>query len=189
MKSFIQYIKEDSDLSELPEVYLDMDETIVDWMSGANAALKAAGYPEWKDPYWKENHTDAEADKLRWDAVNQTPNFWENLEFTDDGKKIWLFLKKYRPKILSACGVTAKNCKKGKLRWLAKHLGMKHLSDVHLVRRDQKKKFAQTEDGKPTVLIDDYIKNCLEYRTAGGLAIQATTASDVITKLKRLGFR
>lgn len=189
MKSFRAYVKEDVAIAtKLPELYLDMDETIVDWMSGANAALQASGKPSWHDPYWKENYSDEEADKIKWEILNKTPNFWENLEFTPDGLLIWKFVKKYRPNILSACGTLAKTCKAGKMRWLSRKLGLKNLNKIHLVRRSQKKMFAVDDSKKPTVLIDDYIKNCQEYKSAGGIAIQVTTASQVIQKLKKLGF-
>lgn len=192
MKSFRVHIKEDVDVvtkTKLPDIYLDMDETIVDWLGGANKALRDAGHPEWNDEYWSQKYSEDEADKIRWSVINAVPTFWEDLEFMPDGRRIWNFVKKYKPKILSACGTLSGNCKKGKLRWLAKHLGMKNLSDVHLVRRSQKKDYAKDDSGSPTVLIDDFAKNCLEYRSAGGLAIQATNGNDVINKLKRLGFR
>lgn len=187
MKSFASYLSEDvATTLDLPQIFLDMDETIVDWLSHANLALKAQGLPEWNDSSWKK-YSDEEADLIRWGAVNKVSNFWENLPFTSDGKKIWNFVKKYRPKILSACGPLAKNCQIGKKKWISKHLGNSNLSGVHLVRRSEKKNFAKI-GGKSTVLIDDYIKNCEEYIMSGGYAIQATTAGSVIAKLKRLGF-
>lgn len=190
MKSFRVFLKEDvatQTTTALPEIYLDMDETIVDWMSGANAALRAAGLPEWKDKHW-DTLSDDDADEQRWGAVNANPTFWEDLDFMPDGRRIWNFVKKYKPKILSACGPTAKDCKRGKMVWLKKHLGLKNLGGIHLVRRTDKKKFAVVDD-KPTILIDDYLKNCQEYKIAGGIAIQATNGNDVIAKLKRLGFK
>jgi 5'(3')-deoxyribonucleotidase len=191
MKTFLEYITEDSttiDVElELPEIYLDMDETIVDWLSGANAALKHAGLPEWNDPSWKKQNSE-EADKIKWDVLNNTPNFWENLKFMPDGKKIWNFVKKYKPKILSACGSNAKHCKDGKMRWLQSHLGLSNLSAIHLVPRSNKKNFAKVNN-KKTVLIDDYDRNCIEFMSAGGIAIQATTGDSIIRELKKLGFR
>lgn len=191
MKSFRTYIQEDASTAtttKLPEIYLDMDETIVDWMSGANKALKAAGYPTWQDPYWKK-YSDDQADDIRWGVINNTPHFWESLDFMPDGKQIWNFVKKYKPKILSACGSKAGTiCRDGKKRWLAKHLGMSNLSAIHLVSRSDKKHYAVV-DGKPTVLIDDYEKNCTEYKSAGGIPVQATTGPAVIGALKKLGYR
>lgn len=188
MKCFRAYLLEDVAVTtDLPQIFLDMDETIVDWLNPANKALLAKGLPKWNDPSWKK-YSDKEADKIRWSVLNDIPDFWETLPFTSDGKQIWNFVKKYRPKILSACGPLAKNCQIGKKKWIDKHLERSKLSGIHFVRRSEKKNFAKI-DGAPGVLIDDYIKNCEEYVTAGGYAIQATTATSVISKLKRLGFR
>jgi hypothetical protein len=193
MRSFRQYIREDSattvapSTDVLPEIYLDMDETIVDWLKGADEALQRAGKPKWNDPYWTQNYSVEEADNLRWDVLNATPQFWENLDFMPDGKTLWNFVKKYKPHILSACTSHGKHCKAGKMRWISKHLGAANLKNIHLVKRSQKKDYAKI-DGKQTILIDDYAKNCQEYVSHGGLAIQRTTATAVIRKLKSLGF-
>jgi len=188
MKSFRVYVKEDVAVAtKLPEIYLDMDETIVNWMEGANRALVASGHPEWRADHWNK-YSDAEADKIKWEILNNTPNFWENLPWMPDGKQIWNFVKKYKPNILSACGSLAGNtCREGKKRWIAQHLGYNNLGEVHLVLRSEKKDYARV-DGKPTVLIDDYDKNCIEYQAAGGIPVQATSGSAVINKLKKLGF-
>ena len=183
MKKFKEYLKED--VSNLPHIYLDMDETLVDWMSGANTALNLAGKPNWNDKYWDKVPN---ADQEKWKILNNTKNFWENLQFTADGIKIWKFVRKYKPSILSACGSEAKTCKKGKMNWLNKKIGLKNLSNIHLVRRDQKKLYAQDKSGSSNILIDDYIKNCKEFESSGGIAIRVTSASYVINKLKRLGF-
>lgn len=202
MKSFKQHLVESTDYptslakneqvssDSLPEIYLDMDGTIVDWETGANNALKAAGKPEWNDPYWEDTYGKKEDDKKKWEILNNTPSFWENLKFTDDGKKIWNFIKQYRPHILSACGVLTKGCKRGKINWINRYLEpKKYLGKIHLVNRADKKKFAVDSNDKPTVLIDDYIKNCQEYKSAGGIAVQVTTANEVIAKLRKLGFK
>lgn len=189
MKSFRDYVKEDvATITKLPEIYLDMDETIVDWMTGANKALKDAGHPEWKADHWNK-YSETEADKIRWDIINKTPNFWENLPWMPGGKQIWNFVKKYKPNILSACGKLAGNvCREGKLRWISKNLGSSSVGSIHLVLRSEKKNYAVVK-GEPTVLIDDYDKNCVEYKNAGGIAVQANSASEVINNLKKLGYR
>jgi phosphoglycolate phosphatase-like HAD superfamily hydrolase len=188
MKSFRSYIQEDVAVAtKLPDIYLDMDETIVDWISGANAALRRAGHPEWHAEDWNK-YSESEADKIRWDVLNSTPNFWENLPFTADGKQIWNFVKKYKPHILSACGSLAGNiCRSGKKRWLSKNLGLSNLGNIHLVARSEKKDYARVK-GQSCVLIDDYAKNCEEFESSGGIAVQVTTASAVISKLKQLGY-
>ena len=186
MKTFNEFIAEEE--KSLPKIYLDMDETLVDWMSGANLALKKAGKPSWNDSYW-DKFSDKESNDQKWEILNKTRNFWESLKFTPDGIKIWNFTKKYKPNILSACGTEAKTCKKGKMNWLQKNLGLKNLSNIHLVRRNQKKDYAKSLSGKSNILIDDYEKNCKEFKNSGGIAIKVTNSNDVINKLKKLGFR
>jgi len=57
-----------------------------------------------------------------------------------------------------------------------------------LVKRKQKQLYAMT-NGKPNVLIDDYIKNIKEWEAKGGIGIHHTNVSKTITDLKRLGFK
>jgi hypothetical protein len=57
-----------------------------------------------------------------------------------------------------------------------------------LVLRAQKASFAQT-DGKPNVLIDDYIKNIQEWENKGGIGIHHTAVPKTLNELKRLGFK
>jgi len=170
----------------LPSIYLDMDETIVEWLPAANHVLNAAGLPSWKDSYWKQ-FSDGHNDKVRWGAINNVPDFWETLNFSEDGRAIWEFVKQYKPYILSACGPHALHAKPGKMKWISRNLGYTNLSGIHLVRSHEKKDYA-TLNGKPCVLIDDYIKNCNEFQENGGISIQTTTANSVISQLKNLGF-
>lgn len=199
MKSFKHYLRESADYptslakneeisSDLPEIYLDMDGVLVDWQKGADDALRKAGKPEWDNPYWKQTYGES-ATMKRWEILNAVSGFWENLEVLGEGAKLWKFVKQYKPNILSACSSETKNCKSGKLKWINKHLGTKNLNNIHLVRRQDKKNYAVNSNNKPTILIDDYLKNCQEFKNAGGIAIQMITANDVIAKLKRLGFK
>jgi len=54
--------------------------------------------------------------------------------------------------------------------------------------RSDKQKYATT-NGKPNVLIDDYIKNINEWEAKGGIGIHHTNVSKTISELKRLGFK
>ena len=54
--------------------------------------------------------------------------------------------------------------------------------------RSQKQRFATT-DGKPNVLVDDYIKNIKEWESKGGIGVHHTTVSKSISELNRLGFK
>jgi len=173
---------------ELPAIYLDMDETIVDWYQGADAALEKFGYPKWTHEFWKQ-YTNDGADAIRWAVLNKIPHFWINLKWMKDGKKLWEFVKPYKPNILSAYSDYSPTSIPEKQQWIAKNLGLNNLSNVHFVGRKDKKKYAVAANGNPNLLIDDYDKNCNEFRSSGGIAIQVTNVSEVISKLKSLGFK
>ena len=114
-------------------------------------------------------------------------DFWETLKWMPGSKKMWTFMKKYEPHILSAYSTKDANSRKGKMNWLRKEAKLTQKSRIHLVLREDKQKFAMT-NGKPNLLIDDYIKNVNEWKAVGGVAIHHTSGSNTIAELKRLGF-
>ncbi len=77
--------------------------------------------------------------------------------------------------------------KSGKMKWLARETKFKR-SKIHLVMRSQKQQFAKT-NGKPNVLVDDYIKNIKEWESKGGIGVHHTSVSKSIGELNRLGFK
>ena len=71
---------------------------------------------------------------------------------------------------------------------------MKHFkwpaSKIFPVLRADKKRFAKDgRDGRPNLLIDDYIGNCQEFRNRGGIAIVHTSANNTIKELKAIGYK
>ena len=81
------------------------------------------------------------------------------------------------------------NSRKGKMNWLRTNTKLTQKSRIHLVMREDKQKYAMTTDGKPNLLIDDYIKNVNEWKAKGGIGVHHTSPSDTIAQLKRLGFK
>jgi len=141
MKNLTELIKPSKE--DLPTIYCDMDQVLCDFIGGAE---KVIGIPF------------AQADKEdRWEKIIQTKNFWANLEWMKDAKKLYQFIARYDPKILSASSKRDVNSRPGKLKWLSKNTKIKR-GDTNLVQRAEKQKFATT-DGKPNILIDDYLKN------------------------------
>ena len=130
----------------------------------------------------------ASADKEeRWNAINQTKGFWANLEWMPGAKRLWDFISKYDTEILSAYSGRDPSSRTGKLKWLSKNTKIKR-GKINLVMRSDKQKYATT-NGKPNVLIDDYIKNINEWEAKGGIGIHHTNVSKSIAELKRLGFK
>ena len=171
-------MKELLDLTEvsnedLPEIYCDLDEVLVDFLNGAASALGGDFAKMDKDE--------------RWNKINQTKGFWENLGWKPGGKKLYQFIIRYNPHVLSAYAGRDPTSRLGKMKWLNKNTGFKR-GNIHLVLRAQKKDYAKTDE-KPNVLIDDYDKNIQEWEAKGGIGILHTDVGKTISELKRLGFK
>jgi 5'(3')-deoxyribonucleotidase len=171
MKTLNQLTEASKD--DLPSIYCDMDEVLVALLDGAKQVL---GKPM----------TEVEKTE-RWNTISSVKNFWENLKWMPNAKRLYDFMSKYDAHILSAFTKRDPNSRNGKMKWLQKNAKYSR-SNIHLVQREQKQKFAKT-NGKPNVLIDDYIKNIQEWESKGGIGIHHTNVSKTINELKRLGFK
>ena len=171
MKKLIELIEASDE--DLPEIYCDLDEVLVDFMRGANAAVGG-------------DFVKMDADE-RWNRINQTKGFWANLGWKPNAKRLHDFIIRYNPHVLSAHTGRDPTSKVGKMKWLNKNTSFKR-ANIHLVLRSQKKSYATTDE-KPNVLIDDYIKNIREWEAAGGIGIHHTDVGKTISELKRLGFK
>ena len=158
---------------DLPEIYCDLDEVLVDFMRGADAAVGGS--------FVKYDH------KERWNKINQTKGFWANLGWKPGGKRLHDFIMRYNPHVLSAYAGRDPTSRLGKMKWLKKNTKFKR-ANIHLVKRAQKKDYAKT-DGQPNILIDDYDKNIREWEAKGGIGIHHTDVGKTISELKRLGFK
>ena len=158
---------------DLPEIYCDLDEVLVDFIRGANAAVGGDFVKMDKDE--------------RWNKVNQTKGFWPNLGWKPNAKRLHDFIIRYNPHVLSAYTGRDPTSKVGKMKWLKKNTSFKR-ANVHLVLRSQKKSYATTNK-KPNILIDDYDKNIREWEAKGGIGIHHTDVGKTISELKRLGFK
>ena len=171
MKELIELTKASNE--DLPEIYCDLDEVLVDFMRGANAAVGG-------------DFVKTDADE-RWSKINQTKGFWANLGWKPNAKRLHDFIMKYNPHVLSAYTGKDPTSKVGKMKWLKKNAGFKR-ANIHLVLRSQKQSYATTDD-KPNILIDDYIKNIREWEAKGGIGIHHIDVGKTISELKRLGFK
>jgi hypothetical protein len=159
---------------DLPEIYCDLDEVLVDFIGSADVAVGGSF---------------AKTDKeIRWNKVNQTKGFWANLGWKPNAKRLHDFIIRYNPHVLSAFTGRDPTSKVGKMKWLKKNTEFKR-ANIHLVLRSQKKSYAKTKEEKPNVLIDDYAKNIKEWEAAGGIGILHTDVGRTINKLKSLGFK
>ena len=160
---------------ELPTIYCDLDMVLVNFMKGADKAVGGDGFVANRDK------------DAKWAKINNTKNFWTDLEWMPGSKRLYQFIARYDPHVLSAFSSKDPNSKNGKLKWLSKHTKFKK-PNINLVIRSQKQKYAMS-DGKPNVLIDDYIKNIKEWEAKGGIGVHHIEVSKTIGELKRLGFK
>jgi hypothetical protein len=96
-----------------------------------------------------------------------------------DGKRLWKYISKYTPELLSAPSRQL-DSRVAKHDWVNKEL-----PGVHLILRSakNKKEFATPK----SILIDDRIANIIDWREAGGIAIHHINAKQTIDQLKSLG--
>jgi len=159
---------------DTPQIYCDMDGVIADFLKFTSSHL---GHP-FKDEYWKD---------LPDDTFYQLPPM-------PDAKKLWGFISRYNPFILTAIprsgrGPISKRAADDKKRWMKKHFGVPE-NRIYAVSRVDKAQFAKDgRDGRPNLLIDDHAKNIQAFTKIGGLGIVHTSASNTIAEMKKLGYK
>jgi 5'(3')-deoxyribonucleotidase len=157
---------------ELPNIYCDMDMVIVDLLGGYRQLTG--------------KQFDKVEKETRWEEIRADKKFWHNLPWMPGSQRMWKLINKYNANILSAYSSNDPNSRPGKKAWLSKNA--KPIGKIHLVKRADKVKYATT-NGKPNILIDDYIKNIKEWEAAGGIGIHHLSPTQTIAQLKRYGFR
>ena len=152
-------------MKNLPRIYLDMDGVLVNFEKQLEDTIKM--------PISKWMKLDR---KARWDPVIARKDFWSSMPWLPEGKKLFNYVRKYKPHILSAYVEHANdpNCIPGKAKWAMRNT----------VMRSQK----QTYASPASILIDDYEKNTKEFTARGGTGITFKSANQTIAELKKLGF-
>lgn len=164
----------------IAHIYCDMDGVLVDFMGGAKRALGK----DLDDPSLPEG----EKKRLK-DQISKIEGFWENLDEKPEGMKLWRFINRYEPRILTAYPSWDEDGKHGKKIWVKKHLNLPE-DRFFAVRRHEKQDYAKDKKtGMPNLLIDDYAKNIKEFEDAGGIGIRFINDNQTISELKKLGFR
>lgn len=161
------------------EIYCDMDGTLTDF-EGMSHKLFGERFepPNPKIPL---------PEKIA--HVKRVPDFWTAMQWLHDAKALWNYIARHNPHILSAYALwDLDRCLTGKTHWVMRNLRTVPLGRIHLVHREEKRKFARSQHPDTVhILIDDYHKNISEWTSAGGHAIYHTSASQSIAALKALG--
>jgi len=152
-------------------IYCDMDGVLVDFVKGYKelTGVDTTNYVNSTPEFWQP------VDK-------QGPAFWASLDWTNDGKQLWSYIKKYKPNILSSPS-RSQTSRVGKQVWIKTHLPKTQYREILLYPRHEKQLFA----GENKILIDDLAKTINEWNAKGGIGILHTSAADTIKQLKKLG--
>jgi hypothetical protein len=149
------------------KLYCDLDGVLVDFRRGYKDLT--GKYPP--PPRMKYDK------KSFWKPIDEAKdNFWEALHWTNDGKRLWNYIKKFNPEILSSPS-SSKTSIKGKKAWMSKNL-----PGVKLNLEQSSKKHLHARGN--AVLIDDREDICEKWIAAGGIAIHHKNAESTIKKLK-----
>ena len=165
-------IKEEEQQIELQKytIFCDMDGVIADFDERFDyfAGISPRAY---ESQYGK---------KKFWNLINDAgAGFWIGIKWMSDGKKLWNYIQKYTPILLSAPS-NESSSRFGKREWVKNHLpGVKLI----LSKAPDKKNYS----GKEHILIDDRASNIQDWIAAGGIGILHTSAEDTINQLQKLG--
>jgi len=168
------------------KIYCDMDGVLSDFSSDFLALTKkykveleeGDGLPDNAAARWERKH----GTEAFWKIVERGGlNFWSDMSWQSGGKKLWSYIKKYNPSILSAPSKRSyANCVKGKKMWVSSRLGN---PEIIFRSKEKKREFAK----KNSILIDDLKYNIRDWKSSGGIAIHHTNVNKTIAELKELG--
>lgn len=149
------------------EVYQDLDGCLCDFDKGVTLAFNGL------HPKRDLNLRDGQM----WKRIANTPDFFANLEWHDNAKDFWDFIKLTNPTILT--GIPLGNwAAPQKREWCARELG-RHVPVITCMSRDK-----QNWSAPGRLLLDDREKNCLEWEAKGGHAILWKSPEQAMADLK-----
>jgi predicted kinase len=156
--------------SQQYKVYCDMDGVIVDFEHGYDR-LTGRKAPGVNSTYDKTDF---------WGAITKAgKDFWADLEWMEDGKQLWSYIKQYNPKLLTAPS-REESSRIGKKEWV-----YKNLPGTPIIFKQAKDKKDLAEPN--AILIDDREDNIQQWVDAGGIGIRHTSTASTIKQLQKLG--
>ena len=123
------YLSEQENSKALPDIYIDLDGVLVNIEKGAKEALLPK-YPKIK--HWLDVDTEN-----RWKVINNTKDFWKNLEWMPNSRRLWKIVSQYSSHVLSAYSQQDDRSKRDKLIWVNKNMGLFHfLAEFYNYEKD-----------------------------------------------------
>lgn len=153
-----------------PKIFVDMDGVLTNFDKavqdlGEKAALGLV-----------EGAKDEDRDYM-YEAIDKAGvEFWSTMEWTPDGKKLWDFLKPYKPALLSSPGQLL-YAEAGKTQWVAENI-----PGTTLLLEPDKYRYAERD----AILIDDMMDNVSAWEEQGGTGILFEDTDTTIADLTEL---
>ena len=158
------------------KIFVDLDGVLCDWdrafIELGKELTKGLTGQEFEDKYGRD---------ALWKLIAKEGNleFWSEMDWMPDGKKLWNYVKKYNPTIFTT-PAKSKLSKDGKEIWIRRELGPK----VPFIFEKDKYKYADTN----SILIDNYDKKINDWINLGdGIGILHQSADKTIEELKKYG--
>ena len=178
------------------QIYCDMDGVLVDFEGAATKSINKAllDPPEGLEALCEAvrgfygDSIDLSAMKVRkekrpeclrtliGELFENDKDWWANLPFLEEGRKLWMVLSKIEPKPMLLTSPMDHNggtaSRDGKLIWVQKNLNLLDTIrwDKRTIFSHNKYEYAMDID-KPNVLIDDYPKKVVPFNENGGFGI------------------
>jgi len=170
-------------------IFCDLDGVLVDF---------DYGYEELTGV--KTHHADRQGSQHFWDLYRNSikekgiseKDYWENLPWMPDGKKLWDYISKYNPYVLTAPSVnhdipkperykiSHNESMQGKTIWVNR---LNNMKKIYFAASS----FKQQYSGKNKILIDDRQPTIDAWNAKGGIGIFHTSTENTIKQLQELG--
>lgn len=150
------------------KLYIDMDGVLTSFEEAVRNIGAETGL--------KENATEEEIKNMFEKIDKAGPEFWSEMEWKKEGQKLWSFVEKYEPVLLSSPG-NLRYAIPGKEKWIKKNL-----PGIPFFPETEKWRYAERD----AILIDDMAKNIAAWEEHGGIGILHKNAENTIKKIKEI---
>jgi hypothetical protein len=190
MKSLIDLLITEEDLTPKYQIYCDMDGVLTDFEGRFLDILKKVG----KKYYSKEElegitrpkHFEKKFGQGEfWKLIDeQGEDFWAGMQWMPNGQALWNFISPYNPNILSSPSQD-NSSRLGKRMWIRQHLSPPP-NEIIFKKAENKQQHAAPNH----ILIDDKPSNISEWKAKGGISLEVKDGNiePVIKALKDLGY-
>jgi hypothetical protein len=111
--------------------------------------------------------------------------YWSEMPWFPGAQKLWQYIGDYSPSILSSPS-KFKYAEQGKLMWIKNNLSPQP-KDIIFEQTGQKHIVLKDYEPRNSILIDDYYRNTIPWKEAGGVGIRHTDADKTISILQKFG--